>query len=69
MDLVGRDLKAHQAPTSTSQAGLPTCTFNTRPGCPDQASCHPLTLLATLQRERSLEPDRTDRSFSTGNAG
>jgi len=34
MALVGRDLKDHEAPTPPPQAGPPTSTFNTRPGCP-----------------------------------
>ena len=31
---VGRDLKDHESPTPSPQAGPPTSTCNTRPGCP-----------------------------------
>jgi len=34
MAWVGRDLKDHVAPTPMPQAGPPTSTSNTRPGCP-----------------------------------
>ena len=35
MARVGRDLMDHEAPAPPPQAGLPTSTFNTRPGCPE----------------------------------
>ena len=43
MAWVGRDLKDHEAPTPPPQAGPPTSTFNTRPGCPGKA--HPVVLI------------------------
>ena len=43
MAWVGRDLKDHQAATPTPQAGPPTSTFNTRPGCPGPHPTWPWT--------------------------
>jgi len=51
MAWIGRDLKDHEAPNPPPQAGLPTSTFNTRPGFPGPYPTppgrgHPQPLLA-----------------------
>jgi len=76
MAQVGRDLKDHQAPTSPPQAGLPTSTFNTRPGCSRPHPISPPTPPGTghpqpLARAHcwlmlSSSSIRTPRSFSVG---
>jgi len=43
MAWVGRDLKDHGSPTPPPQAGPPTSTFNTRPGCPGPHPTWPWT--------------------------
>ena len=40
---VGRDLKDHESLTPLPQAGPPTSTFNTRPGCPGPHPTWPWT--------------------------
>ena len=43
MAWVGRDLKGHESPTPRSQAGPPTSTFHTSPGCPGPHPTWPWT--------------------------
>ena len=43
MAWVGRDLKDHKAPTPPLQAGPPTSTFKTSPGCPGPHPTWPWT--------------------------
>jgi len=53
MPRVGRDLKDHETPISPLQAGLPTSTFDTRPGCPEP---HPnLASVTSNSRRRHLQ--------------
>ena len=51
MAWVGRDLKDHASPIPVSQAGPPTFTFNTRPGCPGP---HPNLALNTSRDGRGI---------------
>jgi len=57
MAWVGKDLKDYEAPTPLPQAGPPTSTFNSRPGCPGpQADKQELTIGNLIHFPASLPP-------------